>query len=158
MYESRFTKWMRWCDRDTVQGINYPGIYICAISEEDISGKNFSWTTNIVYVGMTNSLKGLKGRLKQFDNTIVGKSGHGGADRVRFKHQDYQKLVFNLFVTVASFECNVGSNIPQDLRIMGEVAKFEYDCFAYYKELYGQLPEFNDQKRSPKYSLTFGQR
>lgn len=156
MYESHFTKWMRWCDRDTVKGINYPGIYICAISEEDISGKNFSWTTDIVYVGMTNSLKGLTGRLKQFDNTIKGKNGHGGADRVRYKHQDYQKLVTNLFVAVASFECDVKSNTPQDLRIMGEVAKFEYNCFAHFTELFKHLPEFNDQKSSPKYSLTIG--
>ncbi|MBZ2193291.1 hypothetical protein JFJ09_13850 [Pseudoalteromonas arctica] len=158
MYESRFTKWMRWCDRDTVQGINYPGIYICAISEEDISGKNFSWTTNIVYVGMTNSLKGLTGRLKQFDNTIKGKSGHGGADRMRYKYQNYNELVNKLYVAVALFTCNVKSNSPEDLRTMGEVAKFEYDCFARFTESFGYLPEFNDFAKSPKYSLTIGRK
>jgi len=42
---------------------------------------------------MTNSISGLKGRLKQFDNTIIGKAGHGGADRVRFKHQNYEQLI-----------------------------------------------------------------
>jgi len=107
---------------------------------------------------MTNSVKGLKGRLKQLDNTIKGKSGHGGADRVRFEHQDYQQLASNLFVAVASFECDVKSNTPQDLRIMGEVAKFEYGCFVHFTELFKQLPEFNDQKRSPKYSLTRGRK
>ncbi|ATG79439.1 hypothetical protein [Pseudoalteromonas sp. 1_2015MBL_MicDiv] len=154
MYENRFTKWMRWCDRDTPQGINYPGIYICAISEEDISGKNFSWTKDIVYVGMTNSLKGLTGRLKQFDNTIKGKSGHGGADRIRYKYQNYNELVNKLYVAVATFTCNVKSNSPEDLRTMGKVAKFEYDCFARFTESFGYLPEFNDYAKSPKYSLT----
>ena len=158
MYENRFTKWMRWTDRNSADGIKYPGVYICAIADEDLSGCNFSWTTNIVYVGMTNSLKGLKGRLKQFDNTIIGKSGHGGADRVRYKHQDYEKLVSNLYVTVAPFECDVKSSTHVDLKIMGEVAKFEYVCFARFTELFGQLPEFNNKKESPKYSLTLGRK
>ncbi len=158
MYENRFTKWMRWTDRSLAEGIKYPGIYIIAITDEDLSGQNFLWTTDIVYVGMTNSLKGLKGRLQQFNNTITGKKRHGGADRVRYKHQNYEQLSTNLYVAVAAFECDVKSNKPEDLRVMGEVAKFEYDCFAHFVELFGQLPEFNDQKRSPKYSLTLGRK
>ena len=39
---------------------------------------------------------------------------------------------------------------------MGEVAKFEYDCFAHYSEVFGSLPEFNNKATSPKYSKTFG--
>ncbi|MDP2633374.1 MULTISPECIES: hypothetical protein [unclassified Pseudoalteromonas] len=158
MYEDRFSKWVCWADRNLTEGVKYPGIYIIAIADENLSGQNFLWTTDIVYVGMTNSLNGLKGRLRQFDNTIIGKKGHGGADRVRYKHQSYERLVKNLYVAVASFECDVKSNNPEDLRVMGEVAKFEYDCFAYFAELFGQLPEFNDQKRSPKYSLTLGRK
>lgn len=158
MYENRFTKWMRWADRDSAEDIKYPGIYICAIADEDLSATDFSWTKNIVYVGMTNSLKGLKGRLKQFDNTIIGKKGHGGADRVRYKHPNYEKLVSNLYVAVAPFKCDVKRCRVKDLLVMGEVAKFEYDCIAHFKELFGQLPEFNDQKRSPKYSLTIARK
>jgi hypothetical protein len=116
----------------------------------------FSWLPDIKYIGMTNSISGLKGRLKQFDNTIIGKSGHGGADRVRFKHQNYNELVNKLFVSISFFECNVKSNQSNDLRVMGEVAKFEYDCFARFVELFGVLPEFNDKKLSPKYSRTVG--
>jgi len=48
----------------------------------------------------------------------------------------------------------VKSNTPKDLRIMGHVAKFEYDCFAIYVEKFGKLPEFNNKRESPKYSLT----
>jgi hypothetical protein len=33
---------------------------------------------------------------------------------------------------------------------MGEVAKYEYECFALFAEKFGHLPEFNDKKRSPK--------
>jgi hypothetical protein len=44
----------------------------------------------------------------------------------------------------------VSSNLPADLRGMGEVAAFEYECFAQFVEQHGRLPEFNDKQRSPK--------
>ena len=103
---------------------------------------------------MTNSKAGIRGRLKQFDNTIIGKRGHGGADRFRYKYRDYEKLVASLYVSVSFHKCDVAAESPSDLKIMGKVAKFEYDCFAHFKEIYGLLPEFNEKKQSPKYSLT----
>ncbi len=156
MYEDKFTKWLKWDNRDAPEGIVYPGVYIAAISEQDLSDNKFSWIPEIIYIGMTNSVTGLKGRLKQFDNTIVGKSGHGGADRVLYKHQDYIKLVSKLYVAVSPFKCNVKSDRPEDFRIMGKVAKFEYDCFAQFVGKFGSLPEFNNIKQSPKHSLTIG--
>ena len=156
MYDERFSKWLKWENRNDAEGVKYPGIYICLLSSGKFSGENFSWSPQIIYIGMTNSISGLKGRLKQFDNTIVGKTGHGGADRVRYKHRNYEKLVSNLFVAVSPFECNVKSAQPKDLRTMGEVCKLEYDCFAYFVEKYKKFPEFNDKKLSPKYSLTIG--
>ncbi len=154
MIDRGFSKWIKWKDRNTLKGIEYPGIYCISISKKDLSGKDFEWISKITYVGMTNSKAGLKGRLKQFDNTIIGKTGHGGADRFRFKYKNYQELVDNLYVSVCSFECDVKSNAPKDLRIMGDVAKFEYDCLAEYVENFGCLPEFNNKSISPKYSLT----
>mgnify|MGYP001569243746 CR=1 FL=1 len=145
-----FSKWAKWSDRDTLEGIQFPGIYAIALSEADISKKQFSWRKEIIYIGMTNAKGGLKGRLNQFDNTIKGGDGHGGAHRVRFKHPKYNKLVPQLYVAVCPKECNVASNEPSDLRIMGYVANHEYECFACFAETFGQLPEFNDKKRSPK--------
>ena len=158
MYEEQFSEWMRWDKRNDANGIKYPGIYVCMITSEDYSGKKFSWLPEIIYIGMTNSIAGLKGRLKQFDNTIVGKTGHGGADRVRYKHQNYSKLVDKLYVAVAPLQCKVESIQPKDLRIMGEVCKFEYDCFAHFVEKFKELPEFNNKKKSKKYSLEIGRK
>lgn len=154
MVDKNFSQWIKWKDRNSLSGIIYPGIYCIAISETDLSEQDFEWISKITYVGMTNSKEGLRGRLKQFDNTIIGKTGHGGADRFRLKYENYKDLVDKLYVSVCSFECDVKSNAPKDLRIMGEVAKLEYDCFAGYVEKFGKLPEFNDKKKSPKYSLT----
>ena len=110
------------------------------------------------------SKKGLKGRLKQFENTMRGKTGHGGARRFRNtkEYQDPKTIDKNLFsklyVSVAPFGSQVinDDNSPEVLRIMGEVAKPEYECFALYRENtgtppYGPLPEYNDKKKSEKF-------
>lgn len=158
MYENKFSPWRPWPRRDEALGVEYPGVYVLAYSTRNIAGKPFSWRKDIIYVGMTNSISGLKGRLKQFDNTIIGKTGHGGADRVRYKYRNYGSLVKRLYVSVAPFKCDPESNEPKDLKIMGEVAKFEYLCFAHFVEKYGELPQFNNKKVSPKYSLTAGRK
>lgn len=101
-------------------------------------------------LGMTNAIGGLKSRLYQFDVTIKGGRVHGGAHRFRFKHPNYDSLIRDLYVSVSPFRCQVTSGKPEDFRVMGEVAKFEYECFAIYAEAHGHLPEFNDKKRSPK--------
>jgi hypothetical protein len=156
MYESKFSSWAAWDQRNNFDGIKYPGIYAIRISTKNIEGRKFRWHKEIVYIGMTNAISGLKGRLKAFDNTIIGKRGHGGADRFRYKYSNYELLIKELFVSVAPFRADVTSNNPSDLVVMGNVTKFEYQSFAQYVELYGVLPEFNDKKRSKKYSLTYG--
>ena len=147
---SAFTRWIRWADRLQLSDLSYPGVYVLAISRKDISGKAFSWIPQIAYVGMTNSKGGLRSRLRQFERTIKGGSGHGGARRVRFKHTRYATLNRKLYLAVRPFTCDVSSGQPRDLRIMGDVARFEYVCFARYSRRFGRLPEFNDKKRSPK--------
>lgn len=147
---NQFTSWVHWKNRAELSGLAYPGVYVIAISKKDMAGTPFSWEPNIAYVGMTNAKGGLKSRLYQFDVTIKGGRGHGGAHRFRFKHPKYDSLVQNLYVAVRLFQCQVTSDKPDDFRIMGDVAKFEYECFALYVEAHGHLPEFNDKKRSPK--------
>lgn len=157
MYENKFTHWIKWQERNTLSGIEFPGVYACALADDSFNSTHgFNWVKQIIYIGMTNSAGGLRARLKQFDNTIVGKTGHGGADRVRYKHRSYERLINSLYVSVASFPCNVKSNQPEDLTVMGKVAKFEYDCFAEFVKNHGILPEFNDKKNAKKYSLTIG--
>ena len=77
MRKNKFSHWVRWESRDTLNGIHNPGVYALALSRKDISYTKFNWRKEIIYFGMTNSRGGLKARLKQFDNTIIGKEGHG---------------------------------------------------------------------------------
>lgn len=145
-----FSRWEAWVKRTALAGLAHPGVYALAISPTDIATTAFSWRPEIIYIGMTNSKGGLKSRLQQFDNTIKGGEGHGGGHRVRFKHPDYPKLTSQLFVSVYPWNCDVTSNDPANLRIMGAVAKYEYECFALFVEAFGKLPEFNDKTKSPK--------
>ncbi len=142
--------WVKWADRKTLEGIDSPGTYILAISENDISSRDFAMIENIVYIGMTNSNAGLKGRLQQFDDTIRWKTGHGGAMRVRKKHASYETLSPQLYASVRVFSCNPREDSPEILRIKGLVAQDEYNLWADFFAEFGRLPEFNDKKISPK--------
>jgi len=87
-----------------------------------------------------------------FNNTLRDKSGpgHGGAQRFRHKYSNGSALAKKLYVAVCPFKCDVSSNNPKDLRVMGDVARGEYLAFAKFVTLFGSLPEFNDKEKSPK--------
>jgi hypothetical protein len=150
--DKTFSKWVRWRERNQLGNtLKYPGVYAVALSDKDIASTPFEWLKEIIYIGMTNSKGGLKSRLQQFENTIKGKEGHGGAARVLFKHGDYSALDSKMYVSICHTECDVLSNKSSDLLLMGKVARQEYECFAIFVEKFGNgLPEFNDKKRSPK--------
>ena len=146
MIKPNFSHWLRWKERHLLKDIIFPGVYALSVSRKDISSTEFAWIKEIIYFGMTNSVGGLRTRLKQFDNTIMGKEGHGGGERVRFEHRNYHELVNKLFVSVCPIKCEVKSNKSEDWLKMGEVLYLEYYCFAKYVQLFGHLPEFNDKK------------
>jgi hypothetical protein len=144
---------MTWADRDASDQSRQPGVYVIAVTATPIRGRKFSWRRDIIYVGMTNSVTGLRGRLQQFDQTMSGNLRHGGADRVRVRHRNYTRFTKQAYVALAPFSCTPGSTLPRDLKVMGDVARFEYLCLAAYVAKFDRLPEFNNRK-TPKYSRT----
>lgn len=157
--ESKFSAWHRWSDRSQLPYLKFPGVYILAVSTKLLHGRAFSWLPEIMYVGMTNSIPGLVGRLRQFEETVrATRCSHGGADRVRYRYRSFPRLAKKLFLAVAAINCDVTANTPTSLRAMGRVTKLEYDCLAQYVAKHGRLPEFNDKARSKKYSLTVGRK
>jgi hypothetical protein len=148
----RFSNWVNFDQRDELRNTNYPGVYAITISTRNIAGTRFRWTKEISYFGFTNAVGGLRGRLNQFNNTLRDKSGpgHGGAQRFRRKYRNGDALAKKLYVAVCPFKCDVSTNKPADLRIMGDVVRAEYIAFAKYATLFRRLPEFNDKENSPK--------
>jgi hypothetical protein len=149
MHTGKFSTWAKWESRAQLENLHLPGIYALAISETTIEDEPFSYLEDSKYFGMTNSLAGLRGLLKQFDNTIYGKSGHGGADRFCSDYPKPELLLPKLFVAILPFQCNVSTFAPSDLLVMGKVAMAEYECFAHYASIFKRLPQYND-KASPK--------
>ena len=148
----RFSNWVKFDQRDELRNTSYPGVYAIAISTGNIAGTRFRWIQEISYFGFTNAVGGLRGRLNQFNNTLHDKSGpgHGGAQRFRRKYRDGNALAKKLYVAVCPFKCDVSTNKPADLRVMGDVVRAEYLAFAKYASLFRRLPEFNDKEKSPK--------
>lgn len=158
MLETKFSRWLPWTERGRHDGISHPGVYIIAVPKRPLTEAPFGWRSDIVYVGMTNSVGGLASRLRQFANTLKGRRGHGGADRVRYRFRQSGVFERRAFVAIAAFNCDPRSNDPRTFKIMGNVARLEYLCLAEYVRRFGELPEFNDKKSSPKFSLTVGRK
>ncbi len=148
----KFSKWYRFDQRQTIENVQYPGIYAIAISASDIAGTQFDYRKEIAYFGITNSKGGLRGRLDQFNNTLRDRPGpgHGGVERFRYDYQDGNALAKVLYLAVCPFKCDVLSIARTDLETMGEVARAEYLALANYAERFGRLPKYNDKKNSPK--------
>jgi hypothetical protein len=145
------TNWFKWSERNKIVNKNQPAIYFIAYTDQDISNTKFSLIEEIVYIGMTISTRGLKGRLDQFENAMKGKNGvHGGAERVRFKHQDKDYFFQNAYVSACIFKLSENKNTPNDWIIKGDCVGHEYKSFAAYLEQYNRLPEFNDHNKSKK--------
>ena len=150
-----FSEWVNFNKRSELEKYKweFPGVYAIAYSEKDISNQAYDLIKDIVYFGMTNAKAGLKGRLQQFENTINLKhSQHGGAERFNYNLSSKEDNLWQkkLYVSIMVFNCNVNSNHPNDLLIMGDVTKQEYICFSEYVRKYNKWPRFNDKKRSPK--------
>jgi hypothetical protein len=126
-------------------------VYALAISDKNIAGMQFKYSEEIVYFGMTNSKRGLCGRLNQFSDTIRRKrENHGGAQRFLYDYKDGEVLAKELYVAVCPFKCDVASNARKDLETMGMVAYAEYIALANYAECFHGVPKYNDKKKSPK--------
>lgn len=150
--ERDFGCWQRFYEVAPADITTEKGIYAFAISASDLSNAPFAVIKPIVYFGMTNAEGGLRGRLRQFRDTVFGgKKRHGGAERFVYEHKDnlgglQQKLYFSLCAFVAV----PNQSAVDELMLMGDVARAEYVAFAEYFRAYGCLPKFNDKKASPK--------
>ena len=147
----RFSNWVKFDQRDELKNTQYPGVYAIAISTRNIAGTRFEWIEEISYFGFTNAAGGLRSRLNPFDNTIRDKRspGHGGAERFRRKYRDGNALAKKLYVAVCPFKCNVSTNEPADLLVMGDVVRAEYLAFAKYRSFSVDCQSSTTRKNHP---------
>lgn len=140
-----FTRWHRWENRNSIADSQYPGVYVLAITNQDLEGLEVEYD-QVCYIGMSNSKKGLKGRWGQFAQAIKGNRGrHSGGDTT-FRHLGpYNTWDNKLFVAACPILCDPDNYSPVDIRNMGIVAYLEYEAFAQFSEKHPDLdkPKYN---------------
>jgi len=126
-----------------------PGVYAFAYTEKKLEGEKAK-PADIFYVGMSNSKKGLKGRINSFNRGIRKGDSHSGA--IRFfknylKRKSYYKVKSQkkLWIAHLPLDCKVikDRRTPKDLRTMGKVACLEYFVLARVKDATGYEPDLN---------------
>lgn len=142
--ELSFSPWKHWAERKEIQNSEYPGIYLISISKKDLLGQ-YPEYKDVVYIGMTNSKQGLRGRWNQFHNSISGKRGHSGGNTVFKELGYYQEWKESLYVSAMPIICNTVSPDENDLLKMGWVAYLEYEAFSQYYES-------ENESNKPKYN------
>jgi hypothetical protein len=142
--ELEFPPWFAWDDRSHLDGVDHPGVYLIALSERNLVGEAPKWES-VSYIGMTNSLGGLRNRWRQFDRAVRGRRGHSGGNLIFARMGHRNSWHEDLFVTGQAIECDVKRGTPQDLRQMGIVAYLEYEAFARFAQEVGGKPRFNTQ-------------
>lgn len=128
---------------------NYPGIYLLAFTDKNIEGEIVK-PSDIYYVGMSNARKGLTSRVKQFLNGIEKNGSHSAG--MRFYKENSNGKAFSesnhlekFYIVSSTFKCDVNklTRTPNDLRIMGDICKLEYEIIAHVKEVTNEEPELN---------------
>lgn len=145
MQELSFTKWVSWDKRNQIVGCEFPGVYAIAITVNDLSGSSFDYSY-AQYIGMSNSLNGLKGRWSQLHQGIRGIRGrHSGGDTIFKELGHFEIWKKKLFVAACPVECSPFEATPNDLRLMGIVAYLEYEAFASFSENVADMnkPKYN---------------
>lgn len=83
----KFSDWCAWGDRNNLNNIEYPGVYILAKFKSSSSKKVNLKDKNIIYIGETCS--SLKKRLRQFNRSaFIGCRGHSGGISYNKKFND----------------------------------------------------------------------
>lgn len=135
------------------------GVYVIAYTDEDIACKKVKDFT-VIYVGMSNSFKGLRNRLRQFRHSVNGNFKHSAGNRFYkewLNGQAYlsvpdknKKKRKKLYFSYVDFERNPDENgwTARDLKLMGMVSALEYYTLSHLLETRNGWPELNAKKGS----------
>jgi hypothetical protein len=91
-----FSNWIQWNKRETIQDINFPGVYLLAKFKTVPTGRANPLHENIIYIGET--CRTLKERWVDFDRSAFqSKPGHSGGWQYQYEYPDDTGK--NLYVT-----------------------------------------------------------
>ena len=139
-----FGKWVAWHDRNSIDGADCPGVYLLTTSQRNLCGRKAD-VGDAVYIGMTNSRYGLKGRWNQCHHGIQGLGRHSGGHAMFVSLGHYESWDVDLYVAACPVRCDPREPTPKDYLLMGAVAYLEYKAFAEFLKKRPRLrkPRFN---------------
>jgi len=144
----KYSRWTLWEERNSLRNIDFPGIYMIAITRKRLRGRKSSYR-EVKYIGMTNAKNGIYGRLSQFNQSIHGRPGHSGGWTVYYDLGNYKrwKRKYKLYVCTMpirrKIEVDKKLRKPDDIKAMGLIAYLEYAALAEYKKKTGTEPKYN---------------
>jgi hypothetical protein len=144
------SKWANLDDACSDRNLRFPGVYILAHTDRQLSGKQVE-LEDIFHVGMSVSAGGVRQRLKQFKAGIERNCCHSGA--MRFYRDHARQTPFSKLGTAERFYaaaaiicCERQSH--SDWRDMGHVACLEFYTVAHVLEKTARMPKLNLEKTS----------
>jgi hypothetical protein len=132
--------------------LSFPGVYIISWGEDVTAGDQVK-LEHVKYVGMSNSIRGTGGRLRQFLKAATGGTAkHSGGKRLRNHVEEIDAepglsrdpvLLFQSMTLRCTTKKSERS--AQDLRVMGLVTWLEYELLALVRETNGEEPFLNSK-------------
>lgn len=127
-----FSKWTQWNKRETLQDINFPGVYLLAKFSTVPTGRANPPHKNIIYIGETCK-RTLKKRWKEVNssafqsknNPFPSKGSHSGGRKYRDKYNDTGK---NLYVAAFPIKDLDDELIPWFIRFQERKLLLDFVC------------------------------
>lgn len=132
----KFTKWYKWNDRNSINGLDHPGIYILAHFHKNIPLNRASYLNKeVVYIGETTDRTLIK-RLSEFESVAFKKAtNHSGGVSYKSLYSNMEK--YNLHVAISP------AKEPKiELRSL-YIKYHERRMILKYAIKYGNLPKCN---------------
>ncbi len=136
---------------------NYPGVYIISFPRARKPKKSIDVNKVVFYVGYSNSIEGVKGRLGAFKKGAESSTGHHSAGN-RFCKEDCNGMAFtktkkfnnkHFYVKALLFKnCMVDKKkkrSARSLKTMGKIRMLEYYVMASVLEQTNKEPKLNKQ-------------
>ena len=105
MPKTRFSRWVPWSERNALDGMNEPGIYLLAHFTKRPGGEARPLRARVIYIGETHD-RTLRVRLNEFDRVAFGRrTNHAGGRTYR-----------SIFSGVESRHLYVATFVPEGLK------------------------------------------
>ncbi len=120
-----FSPWMRWDDRKDYEHVNSPGVYIMAHLKRVPSGPANPLSSRVIYIGETG--RSFRVRWSQFENSALGRRGHGGGDTYHVKFRKPREDIYVAALPISDLgRRDPKTRLKLTMKLLEDKILFEY--------------------------------